>query len=85
MPPMCDKLFDIDAHLNIVPQLATSYEWTDPTHLVLRLRPGVTFHDGEKFDADAVKYKLTRDLTIKGSMRAGRDQRDPGLSTCATR
>ena len=68
---MCDKLFDIDAHLAIVPQLATGYEWIDPTHLVLHLRPGVTFHNGEKFDADAVKYKLTRDLTIKGSMRAG--------------
>ena len=68
---MCDKLFDIDAHLNIVPQLATGYDWADPTHLVLHLRSGVTFHDGEPFDADAVKYKLTRDLTIKGSMRAG--------------
>ena len=68
---MCDKLFDIDAHLAIVPQLATSYEWADPTHLVLHLRSGVTFHDGEKFDAEAVEYKLTRDLTLKGSMRAG--------------
>ncbi len=68
---MCDKLFDIDAHLAIVPQLATGYEWTDPTHLVLHLRSGVTFQNGEQFDAEAVKYKLTRDLTIKGSMRAG--------------
>ncbi len=68
---MCDKLFDIDAHLAIVPQLATGYDWTDPTHLVLHLRDGVTFHDGEPFDADAVKYKLNRDLTLKGSMRAG--------------
>ena len=68
---MCDKLFDIDAHLNIVPQLATGYEWADPTHLILHLRDGVTFQNGEKFDAEAVRYKLNRDLTIKGSMRAG--------------
>ncbi len=68
---MCDKLFDVDDHLTIVPQLATGYEWADPTHLILHLRGGVTFHDGEPFDAEAVKYKLTRDLTIKGSMRAG--------------
>ena len=68
---MCDKLFDIDAHLNIVPQLATGYEWADPTHLVLHLRAGVTFQNGEAFDAEAVRYKLNRDLTIKGSMRAG--------------
>ncbi len=68
---MCDKLFDIDAHLNIVPQLATGYEWTDPIHLVIHLRPGVTFQNGEPFDAEAVRYKLNRDLTLKGSMRAG--------------
>ena len=68
---MCDKLFDIDAKLNIVPQLATGYEWKDPTHLLIRIRDGVLFQDGEKLDAEAVKYKLTRDLTIKGSMRRG--------------
>ena len=68
---LCDKLFDIDAKLNIVPVLATGYEWKDPTHLVIRIRDGVRFQDGEKLDADAVKYKLMRDLTIKGSMRRG--------------
>ena len=68
---MCDKLIDIDEHLNLVPQLATKWEYEDPTHLVLTLRPGVTFHDGEPFDAEAVKYKLNRDLTMKGSMRVG--------------
>ena len=68
---ICDKLFDIDAKLNIVPQLATGYEWTDPTHLVIHIRDGVQFQDGEKLNADAVKYKLNRDLTIKGSMRRG--------------
>ncbi len=68
---LCDKLIDIDEHLNFVPQLATAWTYEDPTHLVLTLRAGVTFHDGEKFDAEAVKYKLNRDLTIKGSMRVG--------------
>ncbi len=68
---LCDKLFDIDAKLNIVPQLATGYEWTDPTHLVIHIRDGVQFQDGEKLNADAVKYKLNRDLTAKGSMRRG--------------
>lgn len=68
---MCDKLFDLDEKLNIVPQLATSYNYTDPTHLVLQLRAGVTFQDGEIFDAEAVKFKINRDLTAKGSMRAG--------------
>ncbi|HEY3075863.1 MAG TPA: ABC transporter substrate-binding protein, partial [Burkholderiales bacterium] len=25
---LCDKLFDLDEKLNIVPQLATGYEWS---------------------------------------------------------
>jgi peptide/nickel transport system substrate-binding protein len=68
---ICDKLFDIDTKLNIVPMLATGYEWKDSTHLVIHIRDGVQFQDGEKLNADAVKYKLTRDLTAKGSMRRG--------------
>jgi peptide/nickel transport system substrate-binding protein len=68
---MCDKLFDYDSKLTLVPQLATSYEYKDPTHLILHLRPGVSFQDGEKLDAAAVKYSLMRDLTMKGSLRKG--------------
>ena len=68
---MCDKLIDIDAKLNFVPQLATAWEWEDPTHLVLHLRPNVLFQNGETFDAEAVRYKINRDQTFKGSMRAG--------------
>ena len=66
---LCDKLFDINDKLEIVPQLALSYEWTDPTNLVIKLRPGVVFHDGEKLDAAAVKYSLERHLTMVGSFR----------------
>ncbi len=68
---MCDKLFDLDEKLNIVPQLATGFRYESPTKLVITLRPNVTFQDGEPLNAEAVKYKLTRDLTMKGSMRAG--------------
>src|SRR5689334_24674724 len=58
---LCDKLFDIDEKLNIVPQLAASHEWSaDSKALTIRLRPNVTFHDGEKLDAAAVKYSLER-------------------------
>jgi peptide/nickel transport system substrate-binding protein len=68
---MCDKLFDIDTKLNIVPQLATGYDWKDSTHLAIHLRAGVRFQDGESLTAEAAKYKLMRDLTAKGSMRRG--------------
>src|ERR1700754_162497 len=58
---LCDKLFDIDENLKIVPQLATGYEWADENKaLIIKLRQGVTFHDGEKMDAAAFKYNLER-------------------------
>jgi len=67
---LCDKLFDLDDKLNIVPMLATSYEWSaDSKTLTLKLRKGVTFHDGEKLDAEAVKYNLERHKTMQGSSR----------------
>jgi peptide/nickel transport system substrate-binding protein len=66
---LCDKLFDIDERLQIVPQLALGYEWTDPKTLLIRLRPNVTFQDGEPFDAAAVKYGLERHLTMPASFR----------------
>jgi peptide/nickel transport system substrate-binding protein len=69
---LCDKLFDIDEKLAIVPQLATGYEWSaDSKALTLKLRPGVTFHDGEKFDAAAVKFNIERHKTMAGSNRRG--------------
>ncbi len=69
---LCDKLFDLDEKLNVVPQLATSYEWSkDNKALIVKLRNGVTFHDGEKFDAQAVKYNLERHKDMKGSNRRG--------------
>ena len=66
---LCDKLFDLDEKLNIVPQLATGYEWTNPKVLVIHLRKGVEFQDGEVLDADAVKATFMRDLTMPGSYR----------------
>ena len=66
---LCDKLFDINAKLEIVPQLATGYEWTDPKTLVIKLRDGVLFQDGTKMDAEAVRYSLMRHLTMAGSFR----------------
>ncbi|NKI97145.1 ABC transporter substrate-binding protein [Rhizobacter sp. SG703] len=69
---LCDKLFDVDEKLAIQPQLASAYEWSaDSKTLTLKLRPGVTFHDGEKFDAAAVKFNIERHKTLPGSNRRG--------------
>src|SRR5437667_7854936 len=69
---LCDKLFDIDEKLEIVPQLATGYEWSaDRKALTIKLRKDVTFHDGEKLDAAAVKFNIERHKTMAGSNRRG--------------
>ncbi len=66
----CDKLFDIDEKLNIVPQLALSQETSaDGKAMTIKLRPGVKFHDGEPLDAEAAKFSLERHLTFPGSFR----------------
>src|SRR5437879_4449070 len=66
----CDKLFDIDDKLNVVPQLALAHEASpDGKAVTIKLRPGVKFHDGEPLDAEAAKYSLDRHLTMTGSFR----------------
>src|SRR5262252_2673600 len=67
---LCDKLFDVTPDLKIVPQLATGYEWTANNRaVVLKLRAGVKFHDGEPFNAEAVRFNIERHLTTQGSFR----------------
>src|ERR1700689_1323223 len=66
----CDKLFDIDEKLNIVPQLALSQQTSaDGKEVTIKLRPGVKFHDGEPFDAEAAKFSIERHLTMPTSFR----------------
>lgn len=41
-----------------IPNLATSYRWESDTALVVGIREGIKFHNGEPFDADDVVYTL---------------------------
>src|ERR1051325_5588739 len=67
---ICDKLFDIDEKLNVVPQLALSHETSaDGKTVTIKLRPGVKFHDGEPLDAEAAKFSIERHLAAPGSFR----------------
>ena len=68
---LCDRLVDVDENLKVVPGLAKDWAWSDDGKtLTLNLREGVTFHDGENFDAAAAKYTPARALTLKGQLRA---------------
>jgi peptide/nickel transport system substrate-binding protein len=50
-----------DPDLAIIPQLASSGTWNPAaTEFTVILRQGITFHDGEPFNADAVNFTWTR-------------------------
>jgi peptide/nickel transport system substrate-binding protein len=67
---ICDKLFDIDDKLTIIPLLALGHETSaDGRTVTIKLRPGVKFHDGEPMDAAAVKFSLERHLNFPSSFR----------------
>ncbi len=56
-----DKLVDTDETLALVPMLAASWSISrDGKTVTLKLRQGVKFQDGTRFDANAVKYNFDR-------------------------
>jgi peptide/nickel transport system substrate-binding protein len=59
---MFDSLVGRDAENRIVPQLAESWRLVDDTTWQLKLRRSVVFHDGEPFNAEAVRFTFQRVL-----------------------
>ncbi len=57
-----ETLINRDAQLHLHPGLARSWRMIDPTTWEFTLRPGVRFHDGEPFTAQAVKFSIERGL-----------------------
>jgi peptide/nickel transport system substrate-binding protein len=72
MSSICEKLYDIDAEGDLVPQLATELpDLRDEGRTVrIPLRQGVEFADGTPFDAAAVQTSLERHLNQEDSARA---------------
>ena len=70
-----ERLMDYDGESHVVPKLALSIEPNKTaTQWVIKLRKGVTFHDGSPLTPEDVIYSLHRIMTGKGT--EGR----PGLS-----
>ncbi|MEX2534785.1 MAG: ABC transporter substrate-binding protein [Trueperaceae bacterium] len=58
-----DTLIDLDRDYKpTIPALAESWEYEDETNLLIHLRPGVTFHNGQAFGADDVVFTFERIL-----------------------
>jgi peptide/nickel transport system substrate-binding protein len=55
-----EGLVHMDADYNVVPALATEWQFQAPNTWRFTLRRGVKFHDGTAFDANAVKYTFDR-------------------------
>jgi len=63
-----DGLVLRDEQLNLKPGLATSWDVLENgNRLRFHLRQGVTFHNGEPFDAEAVKFSMERLLGPEGA------------------
>ena len=69
---MCEKLYDLNAKLEIVPQLAAAMPALsgDKKRMTIKIRRGVRFNDGTPLNAQAVKISLDRHRTLTGSARA---------------
>lgn len=57
---MFDMLVFRDKDLNLVPWLATEWHMVDDHTWQFKLREGVEFHNGEPFNAEAVKFSIER-------------------------
>ena len=70
---MCEKLYDVDENLELIPQLAAELPevGSDGKTVTIKLRDDVVFNDGTKLDAAAVKTSLDRHRTLEGSARTG--------------
>jgi peptide/nickel transport system substrate-binding protein len=66
--PAYDRLVHNTPAAEPIPGLAESWEFSeDGLQLEMQLRQGVVFHDGEPFNAEAVRANIERGQTVEGS------------------
>lgn len=57
-----NTLLGVDKNGNIIPELAESYEYVSPTELVIKIKDGVKFHNGDTLTIEDVEFSLKRML-----------------------
>jgi peptide/nickel transport system substrate-binding protein len=62
-----ESMIEFDSKLRIHPSLALSWKLLDPLTWEIKLRPGVTFHDGTAFTGDDVAFSLKRARNVPNS------------------
>ena len=60
-----EHLVELDKDAQLVPGLATSWRWLDDRTLEMPLRQGVTFQNGEVFDAEIVKLNWDENTRLR--------------------
>jgi peptide/nickel transport system substrate-binding protein len=66
-----DHLMELNTDGTLVPRLATGWQWLDDRTLEVTLRQGVTFHNGEVFDAEIVKLNWEENTRLRQPHRSG--------------
>jgi peptide/nickel transport system substrate-binding protein len=66
-----EHLVELDTDGTLVPRLATRWRWLDDRTLDVTLRQGVTFHNGEVFDAEIVKLNWEENTRLRQPFRSG--------------
>jgi ABC-type transport system substrate-binding protein len=60
-----EHLMELERDGTLVPRLATGWRWLDDRTLEVTLRQGVTFHNGEVFDAAIVKLNWEENTRLR--------------------
>lgn len=76
-----DNLVERDYSGALVPMLAESWSFPDPSTVEFKLRQGVSFHNGEPFNAASVKFSIDRLLNpdLNSPLRGGWPQTFQGV------
>ena len=74
---MCEKLYDLNAKLQIMPQLAAALPQVSADKLTytIRIRSGIKFNDGTALNAQAVKTSIDRHRTLKARLARASSRR----------
>jgi len=72
LTPIYESLFTVDGERNVVPALASGYEYNPAgDQITVRLKPGLTFQDGSPVDAEAVRFNIERIKSQENSALKG--------------